>query len=216
MTTYKDTTTGKTFSDLGKARDYFCSHLPLNIGCPDCPLSLNRNGFKQTCHNFLGDHPTEAARLMGLETIDDTPAKPRLAEILGVEVGERFRIGDIGCDFWIDADGWPRSELFDENASAKWVAYAINHPEKIIRIPRLTEAEIERCRVYGARYVSRGEDTKSVVRLFEDMPKEDMPKSDSGILTSDSIIALVVADRFPSVKPGDCIYVDYTTPTKGA
>ena len=136
----------------------------------------------------------------------DKQDKPRLAEVLGVEVGEHFRVGDVGCDFWIEADGWPRSELFDRNASAKWVVNAINHPESIIRLPRLTEPEIAIMRAVGAKWVSRDK-AADRVDLWS---QEPVNKYDSGVYIwapeeESGYMGEVLASLFPSVYPGDLI-----------
>ena len=216
---FRDPETGDVFEDIVIAKKEYCHKTDY---CEKCPIG---------CFEFARKNPAEAARLMGYEviddsssdssteidetptdtptTLDDTPTeklvkqKPRLAEVLGVEVGEHFRVGDVGCDFWIEADGWPRSELFDRNTSSKWVVNAINHPESIIRAPRLTESEIAIMRAVGAKWVSL--DTSSMdeaVALWSDKPEND----ESGDFCSPlSVIAIVTAARFPSVKPGECI-----------
>lgn len=215
---FRDPKTGDVFEDIVIAKKEYCHK---TYYCEKCPIG---------CFEFARKNPAEAAHLMGYEVIDDsssdsssdsqteiddtptasddTPTeelvkKPRLAEVLGVDVGEHFRVGDVGCDFWIEADGWPRSELFDRNASSKWVVNAINHPESIIRAPRLTAPEIAIMRAVGATWVSL--DTSSMdeaVALWSDKPEND----ESGDFHSPiSILAMVTADLFPSVKPGECI-----------
>lgn len=99
----------------------------------------------------------------------------------------------------------PSIHIFTEN-----LQYAINHPESIIRAPRLTEAELERCRVYNAKYITR--DLNAYlgiprVYLWKNMPERDV----NGDYNSDGFIAGVDADYFPSVKPGDCICVEEVT-----
>ncbi len=182
---------------LGEAVEFchregsFCTQ-----GKLECPF------FRTVCHERVADWGLQkGVRPRSVEPEApkaNTADKPRLAEVLGVEVGERFRVGDVGCDFWIEADGWPRSELFDRNASAKWVVNAINHPESIIRLPLLTEPEIAIMRAMGAKWVSRDKNG-TCANLWESEPH----------LTADGyakakMIANVFRGRFPSVKPGDC------------
>ena len=90
--------------------------------------------------------------------------KPRIAEILGVEVGERFSVeGQRGGNpLYVDGDGWVRY-VSDGTISTSAVTIAINHPERIIRKTRWTEQEIKKageveyrvcagCVVFGVIY----------------------------------------------------------------
>lgn len=68
--------------------------------------------------------------------------KPRLAEVLGVEVGEKFDIiNDAFSPFYVDADG----EICDCDNDKHYSVLTdiINHPELIKRRPRWTEREVE-------------------------------------------------------------------------
>lgn len=94
--------------------------------------------------------PHEAARLMGYEVVEDEPVgnsdmmeedsmdkqkKPHICEVLGVEIGERFKYLDFAI--WVDQNG-----LLHTNhgyANGNLVCDTINHPDRIIRKPRWTE-----------------------------------------------------------------------------
>lgn len=137
----------------------------------------------------------------------DKQDKPRIAEVLGVEVGERFRIvgGDFDTvEFYIQEDGEPSTYVHAA------LPYAINHPESIIRTPRLTEPEIAIMRAVGARWVSRDPRSESQVELYSEKPEyradgEFVPQSGK------KCVAIIYdAERFPSVKPGECIGLDKT------
>lgn len=68
--------------------------------------------------------------------------KPRLAEVLGVEVGERFDIiSDRFNPYCVDADGCLRD--CDNSRRTFIIEKLINHPELIKRCPRWTEQEVE-------------------------------------------------------------------------
>lgn len=77
--------------------------------------------------------------------------KPRLAEVLGVEAGEKFRIADYPVDYGYVAvctDGKVRRarsnlplELGDK-IGANALYHIINHPEYIKRCPRWTEQDV--------------------------------------------------------------------------
>lgn len=67
--------------------------------------------------------------------------KPRLAEVLGVEVGEKFELNGCNGEYYIDSYG----EVCFKDVPGYWntLAQAINHPELIKRRPRWTEQEVE-------------------------------------------------------------------------
>ena len=105
----------------------------------------------------------EAAALMDYEVIpepgDDTNPingikkeanmdKPRICEVLGVEVGERFSVEDQrgGDLLYVDKNGWVKYEE-DGNLSSSALQFAINHPECIIRKPRFTQQDIEDAKI---------------------------------------------------------------------
>lgn len=68
--------------------------------------------------------------------------KPRICEVLGVEVGERFNVYGNCLDWHVDEKGHIVSD--DDKRCVDDVIYlAINHPDRIIRKPRWTEQEVE-------------------------------------------------------------------------
>ena len=77
--------------------------------------------------------------------------KPRIAQVLGVEVGEEFTY-DFGANqvnrgaFKIGADGkryYKTGDLWNPCYNEDDLAVIINHPDRIIRKPRWTEQEVE-------------------------------------------------------------------------
>ena len=99
--------------------------------------------------------------------------KPRLAEVLGINVGVKFRVLSCpGVVFWLTDDGYYETEPPRAIRSSYGILDAINHPESIIRAPRLTEEELERCRVYGAKWVSRN-DFGSYIDLWDKQPNKN-------------------------------------------
>lgn len=70
--------------------------------------------------------------------------KPRICEVLGVEVGEYFRVDGIGGEYQISDFG----AICYTNAplSVTELTQIINEKKKIIRKPRFTEQEVERAR----------------------------------------------------------------------
>ncbi len=126
--------------------------------------------------------------------------KPRLAEVLGVDVGERFKMGCFPELVYITEDG----DLVSTGSGAicsKWMTDAINHPESIIRAPRLTEAEMAICKAVGARWVTRNDTLCSDVYLWAEKPE----KRDNVYSGEATNLAIVRDELFPSVESGDCI-----------
>lgn len=74
----------------------------------------------------------------------ENKAKPRICEVLGVEVGERFTADypykDLGkMEIWKDGNVLCEAGNIRSNA----LCYIINHPECIHKIPRWTPEEVE-------------------------------------------------------------------------
>lgn len=163
--------------------EYACPGCPMNSVCAATPDEWE----------LPEDTPTAG---------DDTPtegAKPRLAEVLGVEVGQKFMFQ--GRRLWIDEQGLMHD--YNGYVSGNTVCDAINHPESIIRAPRLTDVEMERCRVYGVKYLARDKGS-AYVTLHAGKPTVIIP----GYYGEESYIGHVDATLYPSVKPGDCICVE--------
>jgi hypothetical protein len=87
--------------------------------------------------------------------------KPRICKILGVEIGERFRVDyPKGMTSWlhINEDGFvERDGGANRFKVGNSIAWAINHPESIVREPRFTEQDVEDAkalrRLYPAAFV---------------------------------------------------------------
>ena len=76
--------------------------------------------------------------------------KPRICEVLGVEVGERFSVKDFTPDYYVDNAG---RMLFDGGFAGQPAIFtAINHPDRIIRKPRFTEEEVAALRMFAMAY----------------------------------------------------------------
>lgn len=118
--------------------------------------------------------------------------KPRIAEILGVEVGERFSVkGQRGGDpLYVDRDGWVRYES-DDGISSSAVQIAINHPDRIIRKSRWTEQDKE--------------DAMMIKRLIP--WANQVNRGMEGSLSLNPVTAI---DRklFPLLKPGESAMLD--------
>lgn len=68
--------------------------------------------------------------------------KTRVHELLGVEPGEVFTVKGYGGSWYTDDDGTVRTNCHDEEKSS-WMAFLLNHPDLIIRRPRLTDEQRE-------------------------------------------------------------------------
>lgn len=86
--------------------------------------------------------------------------KPRIAQVLGVEVGEEFTY-DFGANqvnrgtLKIGADGkryYKTGDLWSPCYNEDDLAVIINHPDRIIRKPRWTEQEVERAKAIKVLY----------------------------------------------------------------
>lgn len=94
------------------------------------------------------DHFREVTKMMEEANMD----KPRICEVLGVEVGEiisvNFPVGEFA--FSIGSDGQAIGENGQEFGAI--LTEAINHPDRIIRKPRWTEQEVERAKAIKVLY----------------------------------------------------------------
>lgn len=72
--------------------------------------------------------------------------KPRICEVLGVDVGERFKFDNFEYELTADDGMKWYSNCGSGNNGANSLIKIINHPERIIRKPRFTEQEAERAR----------------------------------------------------------------------
>ena len=132
-----------------------------HLTCSECPLC---RGEIEGCLDWCKSHPHEAASIMGYEVIpepeDDTVPmdtlaetfgkigkeanvdKPRICGVLGVEVEERFYIGDYV--YWFDQNGnmWSEGGTEGQMACGGILCTAINHPDRIIRKPRFTQQDV--------------------------------------------------------------------------
>ena len=85
----------------------------------------------------------------------------RMHEILGVEPGERFKIDGHQWEFALDSKGAVKyGKNMETFAFSDIAAEIINHPERIIRKPRLTGEQAETLKalkVLGYAYVTEDE-----------------------------------------------------------
>ena len=121
--------------------------------------------------------------------------KPRICEVLGVEVGERFRIDyPKGMTVWlhINKEGFVVREGGPKNLKiGNSVAGAINHPESIIRKPRWTQQEVEDAKVLARALLADGFERDTIGDVFA--------------TSSVACRTLIDSRMFPSLSPGDSV-----------
>lgn len=130
--------------------------------------------------------------------------KPRICEVLGVEVGEQVYYKDPNDEmlqFFVQPDGVPVFVFESGKPVGKIgmgyaIAQAINHPDRIIRKPRWTEQEVERA--------------KAVKLLY---PEIQYIQADDRFLRGlnkgkESIFLDCVLSWFPSIRSNETITLD--------
>ena len=150
------------------------------------------NGIKQ-----MSDAAKESTKIIqdylnkGKETNMD---KPRICEVLGVEVGEHFRIEGYKGEYHINDCGVLK---WGGQTSDDAIYEAINHPDRIIRKPRFTQQEVESAKIISvlfpeATHIERLRGSKVL-----------------GITgAEDGWIADIESSLFPEIKSGQSVTLD--------
>ena len=130
--------------------------------------------------------------------------KPRICEVLGVEVGERFEVeGYDSVNFYINANGDVCSDYTNDPDYCTAIYQAINHPDRIIRKPRWTEQEVE-----AAVNLRKILDSRKIGCLARERDGElrfcDNYGNEESIFSSISLSP----DLFPSIQPGQSYTLD--------
>nr|DAT38606.1 MAG TPA: hypothetical protein [Caudoviricetes sp.] len=110
----------------------------------------------RTCFNCIGceiekDFDPQEGCKNWVKRKEANMDKPRICEVLGVEVGERFELGTTGIILLVNDDGLLHIGLSqgahkETDLNVNYLVKAINHPDRIIRKPRFTEQEVERAK----------------------------------------------------------------------
>lgn len=129
-----------------------------------------------------------------VQSEDANMDKPRICEVLGVEVEERFSVGQY--EYWFDQCGnmWCKAGTEEKMACGGVLCNIINHPDRIIRKPRFTEQEVEILKhMASAGIVSIKR--KSIAQI----------SWDAGTMGG----VMIVPPRFlPSIQPGQSYTLD--------
>ena len=121
--------------------------------------------------------------------------KPRICEVLGVEVGERFSISPVEKQLYVSESGNIIDD--DRHLFAQLFVDAINHPDRIIRKPRFTQQEVESAKIISvlfpeATHIERLRGSKVL-----------------GITgAEDGWIADIESSLFPEIKSGQSVTLD--------
>ena len=218
---FRDPETGEVY-DADDALDSVFECNCCNPGT--CPIGKEAFISGYCCADYTKSHRNEAARLMGYEVVEDEAVKrketdsvecpicgkevdvrleetnmdkPRICEVLGVEVGERFNVYGNCLDWHVDEKGHVVSD--DDKRCVDDVIYlAINHPDRIIRKPRWTEQEVERAKAIkeifpDAYKLARSLSAITIYRVEDDIP---------------FYLATIQAERFHSLRPDETVTLD--------
>lgn len=159
----------------------------MSYPCTGCDhgwgTATGTDGHCETCHDTCPELKAWNKR------------NPRICTILGVKINQRFRINypkgmtgwlHINEDGLVERDGGPNNFKI-----GNLIAWAINHPESIIRKPMFTEQEKA--------------DAIAILRLFPAATHVERLR-DSNILgisnSTTGWIADIYTDLFPSIKQG--------------
>lgn len=139
------------------------------------------------------NHPDRIIRKSKQEQEEKKVDKPRICEVLGVDVDEVFTIEtpvrkSTYCR--IDEEG----KIY--NTCIETLCYAVNHPDRIIRKPRWTQQEVELA--------------KAAKKLFPEASDLARMNACALALSNDhgGHIANINSDLFPSLPLGLCVKLD--------
>ena len=208
---FRDPVTQKVFSGIVDANDYFCAKSA--VECNSCPLDIPSHQQKKiSCESWCKTNQEEAARLMGYEVVEDEQFreatkkeeanmnKPRICEVLGVEVGQRFRVDyPKGMTAWLhinEAGFVEREGGANRFKVGNSIAWAINHPDRVIRKPRFSQQEVERAKAIKVLY------PEILYIQADDRCLRGFNKGKEGIFFD------YVLSWFPSLRPSETVTLD--------
>ena len=205
---------GNIFNDILTAWEHY--------KCPGPCICCGLSPSEQCNTKWIENHPHEAARLMGYKVAEDDcdqsqksrnsvakkeeanmdnnqfpesgkmMDKPRICEVLGVEVGEVFTADTPYGQFKrcvVDEEG----QIL--NTGINVLCYIINHPDRIIRKPRFTQQEVERAKAIKVIYPTayRLEEADPLIRVWDKEGK---------------LLSHVDTALFLSLQSGQCYTLD--------
>ena len=201
--------TGEVVLTIDEALEQFCDS---KEDCDYCEIRepvQQYKGTKRPCYEYTRANPYEAARLMGYEVVEDdhipqaekkeetNMGKPRICEVLGVEVNQNFQFNDFPFDeckvYFVGTDG----EIINAKGGSVTggeLCYIINNPDRIIHKPRWTEQEVERA--------------KAIKVLYPEADNLNECDPQIKVLNTKFVIATLDTALFPSLRPGESVKLD--------
>ena len=101
-------------------------------------------------HTKTHEKRTRAIENTRVQSEEANMDKPRICEVLGVEVGERFSISPVEKQLYVSESGNIIDD--DRHLFAQLFVDAINHPDRIIRKPRFTQQEVESAKIISVLF----------------------------------------------------------------
>ena len=141
---------------------------------------------------------SETEKIFSVSNMEEANmSKPRICEVLRVEVNQSFQFNDFPFDevksYLIDPDGKIRNVHGGEVTSSE-LCYIINHSDYIIREPRWTEQEVERA--------------KAIKMLYSEAESIEMYGFGIRVFNRKLIIATLDPSLFPSLRQNEIITLD--------
>lgn len=204
---FRNPETGEVLS-ISDAVDHYCKQR----WCDNCALREPVGDPDKVCADWAEYHPHEAARLMGYEVVEDEKEeanmdKPRICEVLGVEVDEEWTVSGNDIAIYRVSGGVALEYAmpkYNGDGYGKWLPAGmpclvdfINHPDRIIRKPRFTQQEVELFRAIQVLYPK----AEYVERI-----------KDSGVIgLSNNTCGWIMdidKDLFQALRPGESVKLD--------
>lgn len=192
---FRNKETGEVFEH---DQDKFCGG---RTSCDECPIKKEKIKLHDTCNNWISNHPNEAAELMGYEIVEEKTMKPRICEVLGVEIGQIFKIKGAQTGFYVDSDGIVKREEDDACTGLPELFFVINLPERMEKKPFWTEQEVQNAKTILRMF---GADNFTHVTKDQDGWTSIMHGDGKDPNTGWCSIGMA-KDMFPSLKPGQTI-----------
>lgn len=210
---FRNPETGEVFEDISDALEsaYQCWDCP---GIGGCPIGQKAMNYNTDCCSVVEKHAEKAARLMGYEVVEDNcdqsqksrnsvskkedtnMDKPRICEVLGVEVGEPFGFNDFPFDepkeFMVNENGEIRPNG-DGCITPSEICYIINNADCILHKRRFTQQEVERAKAVKVIWPNVTGITLENTRV---------------VTPPGEFFFFAPRDMFPSIKPDELVPFD--------
>lgn len=141
---------------------------------------------------------SETEKIFSVSNMEEANmSKPRICEVLRVEVNQSFQFNDFPFDevksYLIGPDGKIRN-VHGGKVTSSELCYIINHSDYIIREPRWTEQEVERA--------------KAIKMLYSEAESIEMYGFGIRVFNRKLVIATLDPSLFPSLRQNEIITLD--------